>query len=319
MNTHRRLATGFLIFSAILAASPGAATPRLSHRSGQYTLEVLVDGKALHTFRHRGESYVLGALGHRYTLRVRNQTPRRVEAVVTVDGRDVLDGKPGNFYKRGYLVPAWGSVDIEGWRLSNASVAAFRFSTVHDSYAAKTGSARNVGVIGVAIFPERRPPQPVYVPRRPINKDESYWGMGNKSADGPRRRSSASAAEPEAEAKAPSAPAADSAPQASGRRLAESQVKPKLRQHRSGLATAFGERRDSFVQEVSFERADATHPSVVLGVRYNDRRGLIAMGIDVSSWYGRYREVYVRRTASPFPNAPGRYAVPPPGWDDSAR
>src|SRR5439155_19145072 len=103
-----------------------------------------------------GGTYVLGQLGQRYTLRVVNHSGRRIEAVLSVDGRDVVDGRPADLRsKRGYLVPAWGEIDIDGWRLSNAQAAAFRFSTVADSYAGRTGSAREVGVIGAAIFPER--------------------------------------------------------------------------------------------------------------------------------------------------------------------
>src|SRR6185369_10723862 len=101
------------------------------------------------------------------TLRILNHTGRRVEAVTSVDGRDAIDGKTADVRsKRGYLVPAWGAVEIDGWRLSRAEVAAFRFSAVADSYADRTGSARDVGVIGVAIFPERyvAPPRPLYVP-----------------------------------------------------------------------------------------------------------------------------------------------------------
>ena len=89
---------------------------------------------ASRTFRHDGESFVLGHLGERYTLRVVNHTGRRIEAVVSVDGRDVIEGKPGDWReKRGYLVPAWASVEIDGWRISRQEAAAFRFSTVPES------------------------------------------------------------------------------------------------------------------------------------------------------------------------------------------
>jgi hypothetical protein len=133
----------------------------LTTAAGGYELQVLVDGVPAPTFFHDGESYVMGALGARYTLRVVNHTGRRIEAVASVDGRDVVDGRGADFHnKRGYIVPAWGSVDIDGWRLSRAQVAAFRFSSVADSYAARTGSAREVGVIGVAVFPERWVPRP---------------------------------------------------------------------------------------------------------------------------------------------------------------
>jgi hypothetical protein len=75
--------------------------------------------------------------------------------VATVDGLDVIDGQPGSFEKRGYLVAPWSTVEIDGFRRSEDEVAAFRFGRVRDSYAAKRGSDRNVGVIGVAVFQER--------------------------------------------------------------------------------------------------------------------------------------------------------------------
>ena len=145
-----------LLVADSCAASPFPGGRPLRDRAAGYELTVLVDGVPARTYMHGGETYVLGQLGSRYTLRISNHTGRRIEAVVSVDGRDAIDGKPADWRsKRGYLVPAWGSVDIEGWRISHAQAAAFRFSSVPDSYAARTGSARDVGVIGVAVFPER--------------------------------------------------------------------------------------------------------------------------------------------------------------------
>ena len=43
---------------------------------------------------------------------------------------------------------------IDGWRTSEDSVAAFRFSSIEDSYAERMGDGRNVGVIGAAFFRE---------------------------------------------------------------------------------------------------------------------------------------------------------------------
>jgi hypothetical protein len=49
-----------------------------------------------------------------------------------------------------------GELEVDGFRQSMDTVAAFRFGSVRGSYAAqKTGDSRNVGVIGVAIFNER--------------------------------------------------------------------------------------------------------------------------------------------------------------------
>jgi len=67
---------------------------------------------------------------------------------------DVVDGLPASTGKRGYLLEPYSTLQIEGFRRSREQVAAFRFAKVKDSYAARTGSDRNVGVIGVALFRE---------------------------------------------------------------------------------------------------------------------------------------------------------------------
>src|SRR5262249_1010635 len=65
-----------------------------------------------------GRTYAIGEAGQRYTIVVSNETGVRVEAVASVDGLDVLDGKTADYGKRGYLVPEWGSVEIDGFRQS---------------------------------------------------------------------------------------------------------------------------------------------------------------------------------------------------------
>jgi hypothetical protein len=116
----------------------------------------LLDGnyRPLPGTRAGGRTYVVGEAGQRYVLRVRNHTGNRVEVVATVDGLDVLDGRPGSFRKRGYILRPWGTLDIEGFRRSDSAVAAFRFGSVRDAYASRKGQGRNVGVIGVAFFHE---------------------------------------------------------------------------------------------------------------------------------------------------------------------
>lgn len=102
------------------------------------------------------KSYVVGEAGQRYSIVLRNLTSGRLECVVSVDGLDVLDGKPAAFAKRGYLLDPHGELEIDGFRQSMDTVAAFRFGSVRGSYAnQKHGDTRNVGVIGVALFHER--------------------------------------------------------------------------------------------------------------------------------------------------------------------
>lgn len=105
---------------------------------------------------HVGDrTFVIGQAGQRYTIVLQNHTSHRFEAVGTVDGLDVINGKPGTFDNRGYVLMPFATLEIEGFRTSTAAVAAFRFASVADSYAAQTGSARNVGVIGLAFFGEK--------------------------------------------------------------------------------------------------------------------------------------------------------------------
>jgi hypothetical protein len=262
------------------------------------TLEVVDDAeRPLPTFAQGGRRFVLGDLGERYRLRIVNPTAGRLEAVVSVDGLDAIDGKPANVGKRGYIVPAYGDVTIDGWRTSLDSVAAFRFSSVRESYAARTRHPRNVGVIGVAFFRER----PVAPPPEP-----SIAGRAQGRPAGvplPSARTAPAPAAPPAEAPV------DSAEQsASGAAAPRSRAATKS-DERPGLGTEFGEEHDSRVSEVPFYRA-AARPDAVSEVRYDDAEGLEARGIAVRPWRVARDEENARRDqAQPFPEA--RFAAPP--------
>jgi hypothetical protein len=90
----------------------------------------------------------------RYSLAIANDTASAFEVVASVDGLDIIDGSAASFAKRGYIVDPFSSVVIDGWRTSEETVAAFRFSSIEDSYSERMGDGRNVGVIGAAFFRE---------------------------------------------------------------------------------------------------------------------------------------------------------------------
>ncbi|MEI6535044.1 MAG: hypothetical protein WCN98_06885, partial [Verrucomicrobiaceae bacterium] len=103
-----------------------------------------------------GKVFVIGAANQRYSIELENTSRQRVEVVVSVDGLDVLDGGSASFSKRGYVIPPRGTIQIHGMR-AGGKMRSFEFGSVRDSQAAKTGgekAARNVGVIGVALFIE---------------------------------------------------------------------------------------------------------------------------------------------------------------------
>jgi hypothetical protein len=117
----------------------------------------LVDdtGRTLPGVSANGRTLIEGQDGARYRIIVRNATTARFEIVASVDGLDVIDGKPADPNRRGYIVAPHDTLVIDGFRTSDANVAAFRFGAVADSYAAQTSGDRNVGIVGLAIFSER--------------------------------------------------------------------------------------------------------------------------------------------------------------------
>ena len=180
-------------------------------------------GRILPVYWHAGERYVAGEPGHRYEVRIRNQGTGRVLTVTSVDGVNVISGETAAASQTGYVLDPYGRVGIEGWRKSLDEVAAFYFTALPDSYAARTGRPDNVGVIGVAVFRERLP----------------YAVLQEQEA-----RSSANSAAP-----APSAEnRADSA--GAGTLLGK-------------LGTGHGERMDSHVTYTDFERATDSPECVI--------------------------------------------------------
>lgn len=164
----RRLVPGGYWCQSEVSLLGGALRARMLDSSGRPFSALCTSGRVVST----------GNPGERYSLAVENRTGQRYEVVATVDGLDVLDGEDGSYAKRGYLINAYSSVAIDGFRRSEAEVAAFRLGDVARSYAASKGKARNVGVIGFALFAERQ--AVVYAPRYPARpwEDDTYLRSG---------------------------------------------------------------------------------------------------------------------------------------------
>lgn len=155
-TVHYNDASGAAAQAALASAVSGGAHANIGNGANQVFISLLDEhGQSLPAYHVGGRAYVLGQPGRRYSIRIDNRSAYRFEAVVSVDGLDVVDGREASLSKRGYVVGPGGSTTIEGFRTSTTQVAAFRFGAVGTSYAAQTtGSARNVGVVGVALFAE---------------------------------------------------------------------------------------------------------------------------------------------------------------------
>ena len=141
---------------------------RVSVKSGRYHAQ---------TFKHYNANervIVIGQPGANYQIILTNLTRHRIEVVTSVDGLDVLSGRPASASGRGYVIAEKSSISIPGMRVGGV-LRAFQFSSVADSRAATAfgaKGARNVGVIGVALYEEDE------IARRRVRIEENYLREG---------------------------------------------------------------------------------------------------------------------------------------------
>jgi hypothetical protein len=198
-------------------------------------------GERIPVYASRGRVHVPGTPGAKYSLLITNRTGERVLAVTSVDGVNVITGETANPGQSGYVLDPWGSVEVSGWRKSMSEVAAFVFTSLPDSYAARTDRPGNVGVIGVAAFREYRPP------RRPLDLQQP------EQLSGPRGQANESDA---ARSPAPSA----------------------MLKREDKLGTGHGERESSYASWTDFRRVSES-PEEIVSIWYDSRANLVARGI----------------------------------------
>ncbi|MGV8931939.1 MAG: hypothetical protein ACOH1R_07500 [Luteimonas sp.] len=229
-------------------------------------------GQWLPHYRYRGDTWLAGIPGHRYAVRLTNTTGERVLVVLSVDGVNAISGEDADPAQSGYVLMPWQSTEIAGWRKSLDDVASFYFTDLPDSYAARTGRADNVGVIGIAVFRQAQPLRDDYPPYpHPYQRPE---------ADA---RSKGTAAPDTAEH---SARAVDSAP-AQDRDIARQQI-----------GTGHGTREWAPASRGVFVRA-STQPAQITQLRYDTPDRLLALGIGP---YARTRQWPVVQAPRAFPN-----------------
>jgi hypothetical protein len=274
MDPYRRLLCAALATAALSMAQSACATWAQSPLVAVDAYD-RTDGTALAVYVKDGQRYFVGTPGHEYAVRIRNCTGERILAVTSVDGVNVVSGETASPEQSGYVIEPYGSVEIAGWRKSLERTAAFYFTDLRASYAARTGRPDNVGVIGVAVFKEKQVP----IAYRPL-----------------REKIAADAAAPRAEAPT-SAANAESAAQSYDRDSARRDAGALAKQ----LGTGHGRSETSYAQRVTFERA-SSYAAETVSIQYDRRENLIAMGVLPSPRYAQ-------RTPDPFP---GMRFVPDP-------
>ena len=254
-------ALGFMLLALAFALPAAAASPV----RGQIEIYDRTAGTMLDVYYHDGRRYVVGEPGHEFQVVVRNNSNRRVLAVTSVDGVNVITGETASPEQSGYVLSPWDSVGVSGWRKNMDEVAAFYFTRHRSSYAARTGRPADVGVIGVALFREKSRFRKFF---DRFDRDYEPDRLDDRGAGAPET------AEPEA------------APDASA---------PELRsQKKEKLGTGHGRRERDEARYTEFVRASDS-PDEVLAIYYDSRANLVAQGV-----IPRGRDVAQRRP-DPFP------------------
>jgi len=225
----------------LAAASAGCSTPATAG-SGLADLTVYDrnEGRPLPVYWHQGRAWVVGKPGNEYQLNVRSRRGEEVLAVLSVDGVNVISGETATVQQSGYVLQPGRALEVKGWRKDLSRTAAFYFTSLPDSYAARTGRPDNVGAIGVALF-RKKAPEPVpfsqVAPAAPLAKSEA------------KERS-------------------DSAPGGAG----------ASRQAEAQLGTGHGRNETSPARQVTFERA-TQEPAETVVIYYDSYQNLLARGI----------------------------------------
>jgi hypothetical protein len=238
-------------------------------------------------YLYGGEYWIVGQSGQGYSINFRSAFNRRVLATTSVDGINIITGEAAGYVQRGYILSPHTSYDVTGWRKSEHEVAAFNFARPEASYAAQTGRPANVGVIGVAVFPELHvPPPPTATPVAP-SISQSTKASANSSASSGGFDNMAGKMKSEA--------------------VAEVAKKDMAVAPSSGLGTQHGARESSYSPTSAFRR-ESNVPTEIIQLRYDTADNLVARG--VLQWTQPMPRPYVQPRPQSFSQS-GSY-VPDP-------
>jgi hypothetical protein len=285
-------------------------------------VEIIQGGRVLRQYNHEGRSYVEAPPTGVYQIRLVNNSPHNRLGVVSVDGRNIIDGEVAGYTGGGYVVGPWQSVTIQGWRRDDAKAAQFEFTPQEASYAAAVGDGvKNTGIIGVAVFAEKPKPPPRRVVRKRIIEEYSYRdeSFGGQTLGGVTRSWNADhdGGEPICSA----VPCSASIQPESTKGVRKSRSRgvtdgrlgiDSLHEEREitdcddgvELGTGFGNETDMFTVTTTFERASEA-PMLVIQLQYAVREKLKAWGVPVHE---------TPKSPSAFPASTGPSVAPPPGW-----
>lgn len=265
------------VFRAALALVPltlplVSAGPARAVAQGPYTLEVLVDGRPLAELYGHGRRYVEAFPGREYSLRLTNNTGRRVGIAVSVDGLNSIDARTTTAQAGSkWILGPYESIVLDGWQTSSALARHFYFTTEKSSYGAWLGKTANLGVIAAAVFRERLPE----TDRPMLFRERGKAAAPESRAEGHRPNDPNGPNEPSG-----AAPPPRPAPAEPGRADADAATPsggfqaPPADEY---AATGIGREVDHEVERVRFDAERSA--AACLEIRYEYRPALVKLGL----------------------------------------
>jgi hypothetical protein len=155
--------------------------------TGNYSLDIIsldanTQGRRLKKYGIEDMDFIGVHENEPFEVQFKNNTMKRVQVRVSLDGTDVLTGKPASTEPTGqmWLVEGYGTLHLKAWPETNNGGARFVFTDTQSSVAANThGITSSKGVIAVAVFEEGYI-APVYWTN---NTQGSGWLKGNGIRD----------------------------------------------------------------------------------------------------------------------------------------
>lgn len=148
-----------------------------------YTLEVISHHPKFHNQTMK-KYYVdgietVGAWGDEpFEIRFKNNTWQKVQVKLSLDGTDILSGKPADteVSKDMWVCNAYGTLSLKAWPETNNGGAAFVFTSANNSVAVHThGDLSCRGIIAAAVFTEGHvTPTPIVVNPWPYKTEEHH-------------------------------------------------------------------------------------------------------------------------------------------------
>lgn len=287
------------------------------------SMHVQVNGRACKEYTHKGMSFIEARSGTNYTVKIKNDNPYRVMAVLSVDGLDVVTGKPAEETNTGYIIDAYSSLDVKGYRISDDNSASFIFTSKGKSYVQQAKSnATNAGVIGLRTYKEKLSYYSgwnitagsgmgsVTVPyttlgNYTINTVPCTYTVGNTTANVTGTTTATNNCSNYFNSTSVSNTNLNASSGILRSMNVSSDTSKPLSHKQFDTGTGWGSKLEDKVTRVSFEKGDML---VEMSVYYASKEALVEMGVDLQNTPKIAKEPVM-------PKAFGNYCTPPKGWN----